>query len=483
MNAGGVLCLCGIDARRPASWIALSIGVVVGCGVAAADGSPWGLAATLVVPVMAVVAAVGDLPWDLCQGVARRSPFPLAAIWAAERAAWPLVGGMLAAVVTAWPEPPAAAGMVASMLAGGLALVVVLLARAAAVTVTEAAMLALACGGFGGLAGLAARMAGVGPWGAIAAAVAGWSVGAVVMRSCVRSGTAGPERALLTFDPFGVGGEATGNETIHVGPLPAVGPTQLRLEKLAMVAALAAMAVWLVMRPDILGHPDEHAGDAPSISLWATFSAAWFIALAVPRAALLDGTCGRPDWQRLLRSAALPPRYGQVGPQGMLRPWGGMTLTTRAAVVATLGPAAMLGWPPLVGGLLSLSRPASAWPPLLVATGLAAAALTLAGVVVAGGRRSVDRESIMAVILALATAVAIAAAAVRDRGNSSTADTSQTPQPCWAAGCGHARAMAHPGSDFMLRKMRLPAKVLRCQRRQPARLGPPRSSGGSRNSV
>lgn len=79
----------------------------------------------------------------------------------------------------------------------------------------------------------------------------------------------------------------------------------------------------------------------------------------------------------------------------------------RFGVAAALASAAILGWPPLVGGLLSLSRPTLAWPPLTIALGLAAAAVALAGLVIVATSVGASRESLFAAILALVVAAAI----------------------------------------------------------------------------
>jgi hypothetical protein len=94
-----------IDARRPASWITLAIGAWAGrCAAAVPDGlAAAGMIAMLSASV-AAVAAIGDLPLDLCPpatGSARRG---LVFLWAGERVAWPL-GGVMLGMLSAGAAP------------------------------------------------------------------------------------------------------------------------------------------------------------------------------------------------------------------------------------------------------------------------------------------------------------------------------------------------------------------------------------------
>jgi len=399
-----------IDVRRPASWIALSVGAAAGWW-ASAGPRPGLVGVVCGMAVLAVVAAVGDLPVELCRGSARVSPRRLAAIWATLRAAWPLAGFAAAACLASGGEPLSTAAA-AAVLAGAGTVAAVVVARVASATAADAAAVALAIGGAGAAAGLTCGLA-VGSsasaaWWAAGAAAAGWcfaaAVAAVAWRVCNAADVAVDRPAFAGIAAGAV--PASGWERLHLDPLPAVGPLQGTLERLAMASTLAAMAGWLILRPDLV--PDSgHAAAVPAWP-WAVLSAVWYTCLAVPRATLLDGACGTAAWERLFRSAAGPAAGGPDAVRGRTS-WrlGGL----RCAVVAAIVPAAILGWPPLVGGLVSSASPAHGWPPLAITAGLAAAAVTLAAVGAAGAILNAARETLFAVALAIAAAATLVAAA------------------------------------------------------------------------
>jgi hypothetical protein len=403
--------LCGIDARRPASWIALAIGAAAGWWAVTTGPHVWLLGVACGTSVLAAAAAVGDLPVELCRGSACVPPAGLAAVWGTLRAAWPLLGAATAACLTPGVGPLPAAPAVAAVLVGGMTVAAVVVARAARATAADAAAVALAIGGAGAAAGLTFGLVGGSSgsdgWGAVAAAAAGWCLAAAVTVVAWRT-FAGTDAVVdrLTFagDPPGAV-PATGWERLHLDPLPAVGTVQGVLERLAMASTLAAMAGWLILRPDLV--PEAGHGAAAPAWPWALLSAVWYVCLAVPRATLLDGACGTAAWERLFLSAAGTVADGRGRIRG-LTAWriGG----PRFAAVAALVPAAILGWPPLVGGLVSSTSPSHGWPPLAITAGLAAAAVVLATLAMAGTKAGAARETLFAVALAIAAATVLAAA-------------------------------------------------------------------------
>jgi len=407
--------LVGIDARRPASWIALAVGAAAGWWAVITGPHAWLVGVACGTSVLVAVAAVGDLPVELCRGSACISPARLAAVWGMLRAAWPLVGAATAACLASGAEAFPAAPAVAAVLAGGMTVAAVVVARAARATAADAAAVALAIGGAGAAAGLTFGLtfgltvgsSRSGGWGAVAAAAAGWCLAAAVTVVAWRT-FAGADAVVdrLTFagDPPG-GVPATGWERLHLDPLPAVGPVQGVLERLAMASTLVAMAGWLILRPDLV--PESGQAAAAPAWPWALLSAVWYVCLAVPRATLLDGACGTAAWERLFLSAAGPATDGPGRIRG-LTAWriGG----PRFAAVAALVPAAILGWPPLVGGLVSSTSPSHGWPPLAITAGLAFAAVSLATLTMAGTRTGAARETLFAVALAFAVTTMLAAA-------------------------------------------------------------------------
>lgn len=492
MNAGTprsvVRILVGIDARRPASWVALAMGAAAGRCIAVAGPDRGPLAVALVVPVVAVVAAIGDLPAGICRGSVPLSAARIVSLWASARAAWPLAGGVIATLLTPWSGHAAGALALAAVTASLATLAAVVVARRCATTAADAAAVAVALGGAGAVAGLAARAAGVAPWGAVGAAAAGWCFAAVLARSSWRFGDSGIDQPTFDVDPPPADALAAGWDKLHLDRLPAVGPIQGTLERIAMATALAAMASWLIRGSDLL--PDSgHAGSpASSVWPWAALSAGWYVCLAVPRALLLDGACGTSAWERLLKSAATDPAAtrSRLRPLGTVRPG-----ATRFSTVAAVVPAAILAWPPLVGSLVSLSKPVSAWPPLAIVGGLAAAAVILAVLAAVGPRAGASRESLLAMALAVVAAVVIAAGAEADAAHapagggrpqaSSRLSTrragppiSPSPPALLPSGyeAGRPRFSARPGpgrpnrpfaaagADFMLREMGFPANLL-----------------------
>ena len=336
MQAALLPLMVRIDARRPASWLA--------CGIAAAAVA--GLAATAT-GVPAVAAAIACGGWAaVAVGGPPCGPFPgmkrLAATWWAARAAWPL-GGCLAAVAGRW----FAAGDGVELGVGcalGIAVALAVAARAAAgnAAPADATSLALVC--------------------STAAAATAMS-GRSAVESLACAGVAAVVMAVASRGARGWSWSAEGRPRAAASLADIAmfrGGLRWALSVVAMAASLVGMAVCYFL--------------APAAAVAGMLAAlGWFTTLAVP-AALLGPPCDRA-WMRLTATVAgADAARRSAGPRGAQR-W--------AAAVAC-GYAAMLGWPPLVAGLLLTAEAgfdplaAGPWPWLAVAA-LAAAAAVLVG--------------------------------------------------------------------------------------------------------
>lgn len=423
-RAPGLLAtLVGIDLRRPASWIAAAMGGWAGwwcCTRMEAEGVIAMLSAAVL-----VVAAIGDVPLTACVAAGRGLPI----LWACERAAWPLAGfvsGMLVAgggPVSFGLLPVATVGAllaavttVATRLAGAKA------ADAASLTLLVAAASAAAGSGF------ASRLGGSFVGGPVA-----WLLLGGLGWAWARSQGAAVETLLPGTHRAGPG---VGADVLHVDALPANGPMRQTLTRLAMVAALAAMAGWLMLEPAIdhaSGGGDGQVGQAGRWDLllqthraavaWSLFTAALFIGLAVPQATLQDGIDGERGWERLFRTAANvrhgdePRRFGIRSPRpGPVRFAGGVGLTQ----------AAILGWPVLVCAVLSLPTPGAARLPLGIVIGLVAAAAVVSAIVWLGAAVHASRETAFAATLAMALVIVVWMLAI---GTDSTLPPRQSARP------------------------------------------------------
>jgi hypothetical protein len=376
------------DARRPASWLACGLAAAAVASLAATGTGVAAVTAAIACGGWAAAAAAGRPPRGLVPGMVR-----LDAAWWWERAAWPLAGCLAAAagrwlwagdgaaiavglaigvgVMTALAVAAATRGATAAD-ATSLGLVVATAAAAAAAN-GRSPVEALACAG-GAAAGLAA------------AAWAAWRHG----RGW--SWHADPQaRTAASFAELGM----------------ARGGVRSALAALAMLTSLTGMAVWYFL--------------APAAAAAGTFVAlGWFTALAVP--AVLLGPAGHVAWRRLVATTA--------GPAGSRRPGGPAGSSTQqtassydsragsrrlvgpaGAAAVACGHAVVLGWPPVVAGLLLAVEgglePASVcvWPWLTVAA-LAVAAALLVALALAASAARIDAETTLAwaaglVILAL----------------------------------------------------------------------------------
>jgi hypothetical protein len=401
-----------IDRRRPASWITLAMGCWLGwwCStLAAADGGIAMLSAAVL-----AVAAIGDVPLQVCLPADRGRPFLWGCVWACERAAWPLVGmmlGMLAGMLVGGGGLVSfgseSLGMLAAATAGALLAAVTTVAGrlAGGATAADAASLALLLAAASAAAGsgLASWLGGSGACGGVA-----WLLLGGLGWAWSRSQRAARE-TLLPGSPRAT--QVAAGDVLHADVLPANGPLRQMMTRLAMVAALVAMAGWLVLEPAVdpgSGGGQDHASLQSqweqlvqfqrAAVAWALFTAAWFIGLAVPQATLQDGMAGARDWDRLFRTAPRARRSGAVWRPGL---WAPRVGPVRFAGGVTLTQAAVLGWPVLVCAVLSLPTPAAARLPLGIVIGLAVAAAVVTAIVFIGGTVRASRETTFAAAVAM----------------------------------------------------------------------------------
>ncbi|NDC62752.1 MAG: hypothetical protein EBZ59_01890, partial [Planctomycetia bacterium] len=175
---------------------------------------------------------------------------------------------------------------------------------------------------------------------------------------------------------------------LRPGILPVQGPLRRALVRASMVSSAVGMVAWLFLDPDRAG-------------LYPLLASAWFVALAVPRAALLDGVGESAAWRRLFRSAAGGPDR-RLPLESLRRPG-----PARAAAESTLSYAAILGWPPLVAGALEAGDALRGWPCLAVALALAAAAMLVAVAATAAEGAGASGESLQAALLAAAVSLVV----------------------------------------------------------------------------
>jgi len=405
----GLQLFVGIDRRRPASWITLAMGGWFGwwCAVATADQS--GGIAMLAAAVLAV-AAVGDIPLVVCLSAGRWRQFLWGCAWACERAAWPFVGMMLGMLAAG--GVPKSFEIVSAATAGALlAAVMTVASRLSGVKAADAASLVLlvAAASAAAATGLAPRLAG-----SCIGGVAAWLLLGGLVWAWSRSQTAARE-TLLPGSPRA--GNVAGADVLHVDALPANGPLRQTLTRLAMVAALAAMAGWLVLEPAVdptAGGGHDHLGQHGqwdrmlqvhyAATAWALFTAAWFVGLAVPQATLQDGMAGARGWERLFRTTPAAHRGGAAWWPRLSVPRLG---PVRFAGGVAVSQAAILGWPVLVCVVLSLPTQAAARLPLGIVIGLAGAAALVTAIVSLGVALRASRETTFATALAILLAIVV----------------------------------------------------------------------------
>jgi hypothetical protein len=293
----------------------------------------------------------------------------LDAAWWWERAAWPLAGCLAAATGRwLWADDGAA-------IAVGLATGVVVMTGMAAAAATRGAA--------------AADATSLGLVVAVAAAVAGLK-GRSAAEALACSGGAAAVLAAASWCAWRHGrgwswhADAQARTAASFAELGmARGGVRSALAALAMATSLVGMAAWYFLAP-------------AAAAAGALVALGWFTALAVP--AVVLGPAGHVAWRQLVATTD--------GPAGIRRPVG----PAGAAAVAC-GHAVVLGWPPVVAGLLLAVEgglePASVcvWPWLTVAA-LAVAAALLVALALAAAAARIDAETTLAwaaglVILAL----------------------------------------------------------------------------------
>jgi len=377
-----------IDARRPASWIALAAGGWSGWWLIAGAS---GIAAGMVMPLAAAlaVAAIGDLPSDrlISRGADARGGWSL--LWACERAAWPWAGLQIGMLVAGAASLAAACDAGAGTL---LAPLIMEAARRRGAGAADAASIALLSAAAGAAVSSAAAAGAGGAGGGVPAVV--WLLAGGLAWAWARIGT-----AATGADP--IDGQRHGVELVQTDVLPANGPLRQWLTGLAMGASLVMMAGWLVL--DRGGQAGGDGRPAWTTLVWGLSAAAWFIALAMPLATLQDGVAGAGAWDRLLRSAARrkPVRETAFGWLDRARPG-----SLRFAWGVAWSQANILAWPTLICAALSVTAPSAVVPTLGIAAGLAAlAAIVMVGVAATDAARG-SRETAFALGMSLTLLVA-----------------------------------------------------------------------------
>ena len=359
--------LARIDARRPASWLAL-LAAAGGVVSAALTPVPAAVALGWWGGTLAVVTALGELPDDEQWSGMPTPP------WLAGRLLWPLAGwglgwGFIAVV---WGEDawPAGGALAAGIVAGGAAIRVALAWKARA---ADASSLALVLGGTAAAGALAVPANTPDAWCLPSASLA-WISAAII---CVA--VAVSQSRLAPAD------RRTHHSADEPPVLPVIGPLRRRLNSSAMVAALLGMVGWLFLDP-------TRAADFHTMTL------AWFVCLAVPLATLGDGAMHAHAWRWLYRSA--PVRFPAARSTGVMprlwRPRLGSESFSRVTVVSL---AAILAWPALVAALILAGEPAVAWRAASTVMALAAAALGLVALGRVGASLGWSGDSTQAVAL------------------------------------------------------------------------------------
>ena len=247
--------LLRIDARRPASWLALVAAVAGGWWLAMlTPAGEMPLCAAALGGAILAVAALGDLPLSAC------APWG-AAVWAGSRAVWPAVGVVAGAAarlaLSGVPWQSRLAVAIAGLIGIVAATVTVSVARRSGASAADAASLALVAAGAAAACGWLVQSRGGDVSDLVVvgiAAIVCVAVAALVARRC---NVVRPARALRTA-----------------------------LTLAAMATALVGMVAWLFLDPD-------------RAALDLAVSLAWFVALAVPAATLGDGVSHLSGWRLL----------------------------------------------------------------------------------------------------------------------------------------------------------------------------------------
>jgi len=344
--------LVGIDARRPASWLAAATGLAAAALLPAALPVGWPSPPLVSAALGGLLAAIGA-----GQAPAAREAAGPACLTLAARICWPLAGWLGAAAVRGdcWLAASGGLGICAAgVVVAACARRDLLPADAATAAILVAAG-AAALGWWaegGGPAGVPGRVVGCGALCAAAFVAAAWGGGR---------------------------------------PAAWATPPRQRARRvvttLAMAAALGGMVGWLFLAPEC----------AP---LDLVASLGWFIALAVPAATLGDGVSHARLWRRAERAAPAAPGLGALGPG-----------RRRDALQAALTTAAILGWPPLVAAVVGGLDGGGAWPAAAVVAALGAAATLLGAACLVGEALTASPDTQQALVLAGCVVAVVVAAA------------------------------------------------------------------------
>jgi len=376
------------DSRRPASWLACGMAATALASLAATGTGVAAVMAAIACGGWAAAAAAGRPPRGLVPGMVR-----LDAAWWWERAAWPLAGCLAAATGRwIWADDGAA-------IAVGLATGVVVMTGMAAAAATRGAA--------------AADATSLGLVVAVAAAVAGLK-GRSAAEALACSGGAAAVLAAASWCAWRHGrgwswhADAQARTAASFAELGmARGGVRSALAALAMATSLVGMAAWYFLAP-------------AAAAAGALVALGWFTALAVP--AVVLGPAGHVAWRQLVATTDGPAGIRRpVGPAGSSTQQTASSYDSPAGIRRPVGPAGaaavacghavVLGWPPVVAGLLLAVEgglePASVcvWPWLTVAA-LAVAAALLVALALAAAAARIDAETTLAwaaglVILAL----------------------------------------------------------------------------------
>lgn len=367
--------LMRIDARRPASWVAAGIAAAAGLVLGRAPATSATIAAAVVCGGWAAVAAAGHAPRGIVPG---RAACDAAVRWT--RALWPLAGSAVAAV---WLANGAGAERPV-VVAVTLGVVVATWCGAAAARRGAAPADAAS---FAAVASTAAAAAGL-PVSGVWPAVAAVGLAAVAIPAVAWAGW-----RLDVGLPEPADAEPRSPRPLAAELGLARGGLRRTLAALAMASSLAGLAGWYFLAPEAAAYG-------------CPFAVGWFVALALPAA--LIGPPSGAAWQGVARSAATAATGAAVISR---RPTG-----LHLAVAAAVGHAALLGWPPLVAGLLRTAEEAtvgtvfaSAWPWVAVAA-LAAGALALIALAALAAAVPLNRETALAVAAGLVAAATVLAA-------------------------------------------------------------------------
>ena len=255
--------LISVDARRPASWLAM-LGAANGILLIAAMPEGWALLLAWANGVVAAVVAIGHVPADAGQAVGLAGARRLAIVWTVERAAWALCGLGLGWVVSL--DATAVAVGIAAFAGGVAASLAVAVCRGRGCSTADAVSGVLGVTVVAVLiaAGMVPRVPGVAHgllfllWavlamGLVAACVAGDRVPRLAREVTAGSGPMGHSPLRRWYDRLLMGGAlvgmvgwllATEPHVIAYGVVAALGVASLVFPEVLLAAEGTAAAAW-----------------------------------------------------------------------------------------------------------------------------------------------------------------------------------------------------------------------------------------------